>query len=134
MNDRLLFLTIPQIMLIGLVILLLALMKSACTKFTKGPVSTTALLQQLQRLQAKFALGKLINPEMEREEMERLQNKISTSSEPGIISGNADLKRLLYSNCKSIQAVLSQSILENRTSWIKMNAMMVDFNTHYFEK
>jgi len=41
---------------------------------------------------------------------------------------------LLYNNCKAIQAVLSQPSLENRTSWIKLNAIMVDFNDLYFKE
>jgi membrane protein insertase Oxa1/YidC/SpoIIIJ len=133
-NNGLLFLTFPQITLLIFVILLLILMVSVCIKFTKGPFNTSALQEHLQRLQAKFSAGILINPRTEREEMETLQNKIKTTSNPALISGNATLKRLLYSNCKAIQAVLGQPGLENRTSWIKLNALMVDFNDLYFEK
>lgn len=133
-NGSLLFLTLPQISLIVFVTFLLILMVSVCIKFTKGPFNTSALLQQLKRLEAKFVSGKMINPKIEREEMERLQNKIKTTSDPAVISGNRDLKRLLYNNCKSIQTVLSQPGLENRTSWIKLNALMVDFNDLYFGK
>ena len=133
-NGGTLFLTFAPILLIVFVTALLVLMVSACAKFTKGPLSTAALLQQLQRLQAKFVSAVLIDPEVERKEMETLQNKIKTSSDPAVISRNPELKRLFRSNCGAIQAVLNQSNLENRTSWIKLRAVMVDFNAQYFEK
>jgi hypothetical protein len=126
------FIAFPPLLLIIVVVALMALMVSVCIKFTKGPLSTAALLQQLQHLQARFASGKQINPEREREEMEILQNKIKTTSDPITISENMDLKRLFYSNCKSIQGVLGQADLQNRTSWIKLNGLMVEFNSRYF--
>lgn len=131
-NSSLLFLTVPQITLLIVVVLLLVMMVSVCTQFTKGPVSTKALLLQLQNLQRKFALGKTVNPETERETMEQLQNKIKTSSDPALISGDANLRRLLFSNCRSIQTILGEPDLANRTAWIKLNALMVDFDTQYF--
>lgn len=127
-----LVLAFPPILIIVIAAVLFVMMISVCTKFTKGPLSTSAFLKQLHVLQLKLVLGKKINPEKEREEMERLQNKIKTFSEASIISRNADLQRLLHSICHSIKVVLGQPNLENRTSWIKLNALMVDFNTQYF--
>lgn len=121
-------------MLIIIVTSLLMITASICSKFTKGPLSTVALLQRMRLLQAKFIAGKEIDPETEREEMEILQNKIKTSSSMQTISGNSDLKQLFARNCASIQSVLKQPVLDNKTSWIKFNALMADFNTSYFEK
>ena len=84
-HSSLLFLTVPQITLLIVVELLLIMMVSVCIRFTKGPVSTRALLLQLQNLQRKFALGKTVNPEIERAEMEQLQNKVKTTAEPSVI-------------------------------------------------
>lgn len=133
-NSGLLLITFPEITLLIFVAGLLVMMVSACIKFTKGPVNTSALEQQLQRLQAKFTAGLLINPKSEREEMETLQNKLKTTSNPSLISGNASLKQLFYSNCKAIQAVLRRPDLQDRTAWIKLNALMVDFDALYFGK
>ena len=133
-NSCLLLLTLPQLTLLIFVAGLLVMMVSACIKFTKGPVNTSALAQQLQRLQAKFTGGLSINPQKEREEMEKLQNKLKTTSTAALISGNANLKQLFYSNCKAIQAVLRRSDLQNRTAWIKLNALLVDFDALYFGK
>lgn len=128
-----LYIAFAPILLIVFVGALFIMMVSVCFTFTKGPLSTTAFLKQLQILQARFAAGKIINPDTERVEMEKLQNKIKTFSEASIISGNADLQRLLYSICQSIKVALGQPDLENRTSWIQLNALMVDFNTQYFK-
>ena len=133
-NNRLLFIGVPPILLIIIVTSLLMITASICSKFTKGPLSTVALLQRMRLLQAKFIAGKEIDPETEREEMEILQNKIKTSSSMQTISGNSDLKQLFARNCASIQSVLKQPVLDNKTSWIKFNALMADFNTSYFEK
>ena len=57
---------------------------------------------------------------------------IKTSSDPALISGDANLRRLLFSNCRSIQTILGEPDLANRTAWIKLNALMVDFDTQYF--
>lgn len=130
-TGSLFLLTLPQITLLLLVVLLLVLMVSVCTRFTSGAVSTNALQQKLRRLQQKFASGK-VNPLTEREAMELLHNKVKTTSSAAVISGDADLKWLFYSNCRSIQAMLSKPDLADRTAWIKLNALMVDFNTQYF--
>ena len=128
-----LFISIPHVTLIIIVLVLLIVLVSACIKFTTGPANTVALMQQLKRLQAKFAANTLLNPNTEREEMEILQNKLKTTSSPAVISGDVNLKQLFYTNCKSIQAVLSRADLSNRTSWIKLNALMVDFDDLYFK-
>jgi hypothetical protein len=133
-NDGSLYLALPPLLLIIAVVGLLILTVSVCIKFTKGPLSTAALLRQLQILQAKFMQGKTIDPDTQRQEMEILQNKLKTSSDPALISANSDLKQLFSSNCQAIQSVLERPLLENRTSWIKLNTMMLDFNSHYFDK
>ena len=133
-NKGVLFLAFPPLLLIAFVVGLLVTTILVCIKFTKGPASTKAFTDRLRTLQLKFDSGKTIHPEKEREEMERLQNKIKTTSEAAIISGNSDLRHLLYSICQSLHGVLNQPSLENRTSWIKLNAVMVDFDTQYFGK
>ena len=127
------FLPLPQLTLVIVFIFLFVLMVSACIKFTKGPVSTAALQQQLHGLRAKFATGKVINPQTERKAMEILQNRIKTSSSPVLISSNPDLKHLFYGNCKAIQEVLRQPGLQNRIAWIQLNALMVDFDDLFFK-
>ena len=133
-KNGLLFIGVPPILLILIVASLLMIAASICTKFTKGPLSTAALLERMRLLQAKFMAGNTIDPEAEREEMEILQNKIKTTSTLQTISGNSDLKQLFARNCAFIQSVLKQPLLDNKTSWIKFNALMVDFNTSYFTK
>lgn len=129
-----LYLTFPPFLLLFFVVALVIFMVSVCIRFTKGPLSTTALLEHLRRLQAKFVSKAPINPETERAEIEILQNKIKTSSAPAIISGNADLERLFRSNCLAVQSVLLQSGLKERVAWIKLNALLADFTAVYFAK
>jgi hypothetical protein len=86
----------------------------------------------LRSLQLKFVTAALINPDLERKEMEILQNKIKTSSNPLIISGDDDLKLLFGSNCNYIQSAMMDVNLENRSSWIKFKELMFSFDYLYF--
>lgn len=104
----------------------------ACFRSTKGAVSTAALLLQLQQLHAKFMSAERIDPEIERKEMEIIQNKIKTASDAAVISGNPDLKKMFGLNCQSIASVLNTEGLTDRTAWLKFNALMIDFNFLYF--
>lgn len=132
-NRRRMFLiTFPQILLIVVLLGLLVLLVRTCIKFTKGPLSTTALKQQLLQLQSKFVSSALINPEVERKEMEILQNKIKTSSDQLTISGDKDLQELFASNRKYIQSIMGDMNLTNRSSWIKFKELMFGFGDFYF--
>jgi hypothetical protein len=132
-NRRRMFLiTFPQILLIVVLLGLLVLLVRTCIKFTKGPLSTTALKQQLLQLQSKFVSSALINPEVERKEMEILQNKIKTSSDQLAISGDKDLQELFASNRKYIQSIMGDVNLTNRSSWIKFKELMFGFGDFYF--
>jgi hypothetical protein len=124
--------TFPQILLIVVLLGLLVLLVRTCIKFTKGPLSTTALKQQLLQLQSKFVSSALINPEVERKEMEILQNKIKTSSDQLNISGDKDLQELFASNRKYIQSIMGDVNLTNRSSWIKFKELMFGFGDFYF--
>lgn len=130
--NRLLLITLPQILLIVVLAGLLVLLVSTCIKFTKGPLSTSALKKHLLQLQSKFVASALINPEWERQEMEKLQNKIKTSSDQLTISGDKDLQQLFANNCKYIQSTMTDVNLVNRSSWIKFKALMFGFNKFYF--
>jgi hypothetical protein len=90
---------LPQILLIVGLAGLLMLLVTSSIKFTKGPINTAPLKTQLRSLQLKFVTAALVNPELERKEMEILQNKIKTSANPSIISTDNDLKLLFDSNC-----------------------------------
>jgi hypothetical protein len=111
---------------------LLVLLVTTCIKFTKGPINTAALKNQLRSLQLKFVTAALINPELERKEMEILQNKIKTSSAQLTISGDKDLQQLFDSNCKYIQSAMTDANLVNRSSWIKFKELMFSFGDLYF--
>jgi hypothetical protein len=124
---------LPQILLIARFAGLLVLFVTTCIKSTKGPASTAALKTQLRSLQLKFLRAAPINPESERKEMEILQNKIKTSSDPLIISNDHDLKLLFHSNCTYIQSEMNSTNLENRSSWIQFNTLMLDFDESYFQ-
>ena len=126
--------TIPQILLIALIAGLLVLTVSICVRFTKGPLSTAALKRRLLQLQSRFVASEPIDPELERQEMERLQNKIKTSSDQLTISGDDDLKQLIASNRNYIQLALAKKEVANKTSWIQFNALMTDFDHSYFTK
>jgi hypothetical protein len=111
---------------------LLVLMVTTCIKFTKGPINTDALKKQLRSLQLKFVTAALINPELERKEMEILQNKIKTSSNALTISGDHDLKMLFASNCQYIQSAIADVNLLNKSSWIKFKELMFSFDAFFF--
>jgi hypothetical protein len=123
---------LPQMLLIVGLAGLLVLLITTCIKFTKGPINTAALKNQLRSLQLKFVTAALINPELERKEMEILHNKIKTSSNTSVISGDHDLRLLFDSNCKYIQSEMNNVNLENRSSWIKFKELMFSFDDFYF--
>jgi hypothetical protein len=125
---------LPQVLLIIVLAGLLVLLVTTCTKFTKGPINTAALKNQLRSLQLKFVTAALINPDLERKEMEILQNKLKTTSNPSIISGDHDLKQLFGNNCKYIQSEMNNTNLENRSGWIKFRALMFGFEKLYFQE
>lgn len=111
---------------------LFVLLVTACVKFTRDPADTAALKTKLRSLQLKFVSAVFINPELERKEMETLQNKIKTSSNPMRISGDNDLKQLFASNCNYIQSVMTDVNLPNMSSWIKFKELMISFGNFYF--
>jgi hypothetical protein len=126
------FITLPQLVLIIVVVCLLMLMVSVSVKNNRGPLSTTALKRHLLLLRSKLERSNLINPDIEREETEKLQNKIKTSSSSATISGNTDLKALVHDNVLSVQSILQQPHLDNRSGWIKLNALLTGFRASYF--
>lgn len=123
---------LSQIILITASAGLLALLVATCIKFTKGPIDTAALKKQLRLLQLKFVSAVLINPDVERKEIEILQNKIKTSNNPVNISNDNDLKQLFASNCEYIQLAMTDVNLANRSSWIKFKELMFSFSKFYF--
>lgn len=125
---------LPQTLLIAGLAGLLVLLVTTCIQFTKGPASTVALKTQLRSLQLKFITAAPINPESERKQMEILQNKIKTSSNSVVISGDHDLKLLFNSNCRYIRLEMKNVNLENRSSWIQFNNLMLDFDESYFRQ
>jgi hypothetical protein len=132
LKQDLLFITLPQLLLIAVVASLLVLLVLTCIKSTKGPLSTAALKHHLLLLQSRFVSSALIDPEMERQEMERLQNKIKTSSDQSTISADKDLKQLFASNIHHIHLAMNDLNVVNKSSWIKFKAVMFDFNSFYF--
>lgn len=106
----------------------------ASAAFTKGPVSVTALTLYLQRLQVKFAAGAIINPEEERNELETLLNSIKTKTDPATLSGNAELQVLLAGNRQSVNKSLLNLTTDGRTPWIKLHALVTEFEVSYFSK
>ena len=134
MFAQMLIIILPQVLLIVVLAGLLVLLVTTCIKFTKGPINTAALKTQLRSLQLKFVTAAVVNPELERKEMEILQNKIKTSSNQSIISGDHDLKLLFDSNCKYIQSEMNNTNLTNRSSWIKFRELMFGFDKFYFQK
>ena len=83
-------------------------------------------------LQSKFVSVAPIKLEWERQEMEKLQNKIKTSSDQLTISSDNDLKQLFASNCNDIHLAMNDVKVVNKSSWIKFNAVMCGFNEFYF--
>jgi hypothetical protein len=131
-KQKLLLITVPQLLLVAVLLSLLVLMVITCIKFTKGPLSTTALKRHLLLLQSKFITSVPINPELERQEMEKLQNKIKTSSDQLTISEDKDLKQLFAINCEHIHSAMKDVNVVNKSSWIKLNAVMCGFSKFYF--
>ena len=127
-----LIIILPQMLAIVALTGLLILLVTTCIKSTRGSFNTDSLKKQLRSLQLKFVTDALINPELEREEMEILQNKIKTSRGRLTISGDKDLQQLFASNCKYIQSAVIDVNLVNRSSWIKFKELMVSFDDFYF--
>lgn len=131
-RSRMFLITFPQILLIVLLFGLLVLLVRTCIRFTRGPLTTTALKQQLLQLQSKFVGSAPINPEAERQAMEILQNKIKTANDQLTISEDEEIRQLFASNCKYIQSIMSDVNLANRSSWIKFKELMFGFGDFYF--
>jgi hypothetical protein len=134
LKPPILLITFPQILLLAILAILLVQLVTSCIQFTKGPFDIKALKKQLRSLQLKFVTAALINPELERKTMEILQNKIKTSSEQSVISGDKDLKQLSASNCKDIQLAMININVINRSSWIKFKELMFSFDEFYFRR
>jgi hypothetical protein len=129
-----LFMALPQIKLLVVVVGLLVWMVQTSVKSTKGSLNTAALKKQLMQLQSKFLRSEAINPDRERAQMEMLQNKIKTTSEQLTISDDNDLKQLFDTNCNYIIAAMNNAGLEERSSWIKLKELMLDFDALYFRR
>ena len=112
---------------------LLAMMISTSLKSSGAPLSIAGLTEHLISLKEKFLTSSMIDPERERTAMERLQNKTKTSCTPEFISQNAGLKELYSVNCKSIEKKLADVQTTEKTSWLKFQAMMKDFDDEYFD-
>jgi hypothetical protein len=123
---------LPQVLLIVVLAGLLVLLVATCIKFTNGSLSTSALKKHLLQLQSKFITSAVINPELERERMEQLQNRIKTSSDQATISADKELQQLFASNRNYIQGVMADMNLVHRSSWIKLKELMFSFDDFYF--
>jgi hypothetical protein len=132
-SKGLLFITLPQVLLLVVVIGLLVYTVLACMKFTRRSLTVTALRNQLLLLQGKFVHPFAMDPDVEREQMEILHNNLKTSSDATQITANSDLKQLIQSTCLSIKSILNKSDLVNKTGWIKFNRVMSDFDDLYFQ-
>jgi len=124
--------TIPQILLIVLVLGLFIAMFYACFYSTNGPSSITNLKAHLDLLKSRFANQTPIDPQRERIVMEELQNKLKATCSQKVISDNEVLKTLFSFNCKFINGMLTTAGPINKTQWIKYAALMNDFNDQYF--
>jgi hypothetical protein len=131
-SKALLLITTPQLLLAMVVAGLLVLMVKVCIQSTTGPVSTAALKHHLFLLQQRMAGPGKVQPQQEREELEKLQNTIKTSSTPDAISGDVELRSLFRNNCASIQSKIRQPELEDRSGWIQFGELISGFNASYF--
>jgi hypothetical protein len=123
-----------QILLVIVVAGLIIVAIMSCIKFTKGPLSMGDLKKYLLLLQSKFIHHAFIDPEFERQEIEVLQNKVKTSCSQLVISNNSDLEGLFLNTCQSINAVMTDKEIENRTSWLKFSEVICNFQEFYFSK
>lgn len=124
--------TIPQILLVLLVLGLFGATFYVCFRSTKGPLSILRLKAQLLLLKKKFENQSPIDPEEERSIMEDLQNKTKTSCSGEAISANKDLRALFFVNCQSVNGMITSPAPTNKSSWLKYGALMNDFNEQYF--
>ena len=88
--------------------------------------------RRLLQLQLKFSTSELIDLVQEREEMEKLQNKVKTSNGQLAISGDKDLQQLFATNCKYIQSAMTDVNLLNKSQWLKFKELMFSFRNFYF--
>ena len=124
--------TIPQIMLVLLVLGLFVAMFYACYNSTKGPSSISNLMARLNLLKSKFAAHTPVDPHEERSVMESLQNRLKSSCSQEVISGNEDLRALFAVNCQSVNRMMKISEPGSKMQWLKYGALMNDFNDQYF--
>lgn len=124
--------SLSHVLLIAGMICLLGYTAVICLQQTRAPLSVKALRDYLVVLQSKFA-GKLsIEPEQEREKMEKLQNELKASCHQQTISANTELQELFSSIKKSMQGVTGDRFVANRSSWLKLNQLVLSFDEQYF--
>ena len=126
--------SLPEGLLVLLLVGLFSATFYACFGSTKGPVSILNLKAQLLLVKRKFENQSVIDPEEERSVMERLQNKTKTSCSREAISSNNDLRALFFVNCESVNGMRTSSVPTNKTGWLRYGALMNDFNEQYFTR
>lgn len=125
--------TLPQLLLIGVVLWLMVMAVVACTRSIKAPESLSALKQYFLLLQAKFRDRQAINPEQERAVLEVLQNRVKTSCDGSVITAHKDLRALSQSNCESIRTHMQSGPLPGQSSWLSFRELMYSFDERYFQ-
>lgn len=120
-----------EIVLIVVVAGLLVMTFITSLTSTLGKQSIAALKTHLQGLQARLAAPGTLDPEAEREHIEVLFNKVKSSCEQPLISGNKELKDLLVQTETKMRAMDEQQSRQ-RGAWIQWKGVTHSFYDQYF--
>jgi hypothetical protein len=126
--------SLPELFLAAVVIVLGIMMFFITTRSNKGKLSITALTVYLTGLLHKFKDPAAIDAEAEREDLERLLNKVKASCQKQDISSSSDLKGLFASVCNQVEIVTENKSVGTRSAWQQLKDVMFGFDQFYFPK
>lgn len=120
-----------EIVLIVVVIGLFVLMIFTSLASNNGKLSMNSLKSHLLGLQPRLQSPYTMDPEWERENMERLLNKVKANCEEHVISSNFELKELFDQTCTKMNTI-DEKQANNRSSWLQLKGVTNSFQALYY--
>jgi hypothetical protein len=131
-TGALLFIPVPEIVMLLLLIYLFYILFGCCMIDRNGSEASNALKEHLWQMQQKLSGSDNIDPEQERSELDRLQNRMKVWNPGEAISKDPSLRYLFVKNYNLATEWPLTHETTNRTGWAKLHAVMKDFYDAYF--
>jgi hypothetical protein len=128
----LLFIPVPELIMLLLLIYLFYILFGCCMIDRNGSEAKNALKEHLWQMQQKFSGSDNIDPDRERAELDRLQNRMKVWNPGDTISRDPSLRYLFVRNYNLATEWPLTHETSDRTGWAKLHAVMKDFYDSYF--